>query len=78
MKAQSNQTLILVVAVAIVAGVAGVVITNAFAKREVTVKLDLGPGNVVKMGELSGDVEEVRKSANEEAAIATLRAIASA
>lgn len=78
---QPKQLAIVISAVALLSAGLGVVVTSAMRPKEVKVSLDLGGGNTLDLSKLVGDVgdlERARISANENAAIATLRSIASA
>jgi len=78
---QSKKLAIVISAVALLSAGLGVVVTSAMRPKEVKVSLDLGGGSTLDLSKLVGDVgdlERARISANENAAIATLRSIASA
>ena len=74
----TRQLVIIIVSVALLSAGLGVVVTSRVAPREVKVSLDLGDGQALDLGEMAGRLEGARQSANESAAIATLRTIASA
>lgn len=77
----TKQFIAIVSAVAVAAAAMGVVISSQFTTREVKLSLDLGEGRSLDVSKLAaglGDMEEARIRANESAAIATLRSIASA
>jgi len=65
-------------AIAVILGAAGAVVVDKTTERTVVIKpmLDLGQGEPVPLGRLLGVTSEARISANENAAIATLRFIA--
>lgn len=78
---QTKQLVIVISAVAVLSAGLGVVATSAIRPKEVKVSLDLGGGNTLDLSKLvgkGGDLERARISANENAAISTLRSIASA
>ncbi len=78
----SNKHLVIVIAVvALLSAGLGVVVTSQMAPKEVKVSLDLGNGKSLNLGEMAaglGNLEGARIRANEGAAIAILRSIASA
>ena len=78
---QPKQLAIVIAAVALLSAGLGVVVTSAMRPKEVKVSLDIGGGRTLDLSKVLGDVgdlERARISANEAAAIATLRSIASA
>lgn len=78
---QPKQLAIVISAVALLSAGLGVVVTSAMRPKEVKVSLDIGGGRTLDLSKMLGnvgDLERARISANENAAIATLRSIASA
>lgn len=78
---QPKQLAIVITAVALLSAGLGVVVTSAMRPKEVKVSLDIGGGRTLDLSKVlgdGGDLERARISANENAAIATLRSIASA
>lgn len=75
---QPKQLAIVIAAVALLSAGLGVVVTSAMRPKEVKVSLDLGGGRTLDLGETAERLEGARINANENAAIAVLRSIASA
>jgi hypothetical protein len=74
---QTKHLVVIIAVVALLSAGLGVVVTTCLAPKEIKVSLDLGGGQAVNLGSITGDTR-AKISANENAAISTLRSIASA
>lgn len=74
----TKQLIIIIALVALLSAGLGVVITSRMAPKEVKVSLDIGGGKSLDLAEMAERLGTAELRANEAAAIATLRSIASA
>ncbi len=74
----TKQLVIVIAVVALLSAGLGVVITSRMAPKEVKVSIDLGGGKSLDLAQMADRLDSARLQANENAAIETLLAIASA